>query len=113
MYLDNEKASLDKCNMQNFTVLPSAVFCIKILSIIIYSNWKPNFLAYVTFYLIIVIFMGIYILLIILIKYFGELAHKKSQNEKDNPLINSLVLVGALFTKALNHRNLGKDKEIR
>ena len=57
--------------------------------------------------------MCIYILLIILIKYFGELAHKKSQNEKDNPLINSLVLVGALFTQALKHRNSGKDKEIR
>lgn len=70
MYLDTKMSSIDKCVSQNFTVLPSAVFCIKILSIIIYSNWKPNFLAYFTFYLIIILMMVIFILIVVHIKLF-------------------------------------------
>lgn len=75
MYLKQNESSIDRCVSQNFTVLPFTVFTIKIISVIIYSNWEPNFLAYLTFYIILAILLGALFLLIIGIKSVEELAH--------------------------------------
>lgn len=75
MYLNPELTSVDRCVFQNFTVLPFAVFTIKIICIIIESNWEPNFLAYLTFYAILCVLAGLLIGLIIAIKSIEEFAH--------------------------------------
>jgi hypothetical protein len=75
MYLDLELTSVDRCFLQNFTVLPFAVFSIKIIYIIIESNWEPNLLAYFTFYVLLCLLAGLLISLIIAIKSIEEFAH--------------------------------------
>ena len=94
MYLNPELTSVDRCVLQNFTVLPFAVFTIKLICIIIESNWEPNILAYLTFYSILCVFAGILITLIILIKSVEEFAHQVRNKHKDeaSPLINSICI---------------------
>lgn len=94
MYLDNEKSSVDRCVMQNFTVLPFSIFTIKILSVIIQSNWEPNFLAYFTFYILFCIIAGVLIILIISIKSIEKLAQQiRKQHQKDpSPFLNSICI---------------------
>jgi len=75
MYLDADKTSIDRCVSQNFTVLPFAVFTIKIITTIIEANWEPNFLAYLTFYILLCAIAGLLIILVIAIKSMEEFAH--------------------------------------
>ena len=94
MYLHSDKTSLDRCVSQYFTVLPFAVFMIKIITIIIESNWEPNFLAYLTFYVILTVIAGLLIILIIGIKSMEEFAHELRKKNKKDPslLINSICI---------------------
>jgi len=69
MYLDGEGDSVDRCVEQNFTVLPFAAFFIKIVSVVIYSNWQPSFLAYFTIYVILCACAAMLLLCIIMIKF--------------------------------------------
>jgi len=76
MYLNADKTSIDRCVSQNFTVLPFTVFTIKIITVIIESNWEPNFLAYLAFYVMLCALAGGLLVFIIAIKSMEEMAHE-------------------------------------